>query len=79
MSRELLNASKRRYLKKYPEKVKAHRIVYNAVKSGELKRLPCWICGALKVEAHHEDYSKPLEVIWVCNKHHYQFDLNRKR
>lgn len=30
---------------------------------------PC-ACGAVKVEKHHEDYSKPLQVSWVCRKCH---------
>ncbi len=30
----------------------------------------CSDCGETKVEAHHEDYSKPLDVEWLCKKHH---------
>lgn len=41
-----------------------------AIKSGKLTRLPCESCGATKSEAHHEDYSKPLEVKWLCRKCH---------
>ena len=55
--------------KRYPEKVRARQKVYHAVKKGLLKRQPCW-CGVVKVEAHHFDYSKPLEVEWRCKKHH---------
>lgn len=35
-----------------------------------LERKPCEICGDINVNAHHEDYSKPLEVRWLCTKHH---------
>lgn len=41
-----------------------------AVKRGKLEKLPCQVCGALEVEAHHHDYSKPLEVTWLCSRHH---------
>jgi hypothetical protein len=41
-----------------------------AVRNGHLVREPCSQCGALKAEAHHEDYTKPLEVVWLCRRHH---------
>lgn len=55
--------------KKYPERVSARQKVYHAVKKGILIRKPCW-CGETKVEAHHFDYTKPLDVEWVCPRHH---------
>lgn len=39
------------------------------LKSGRMERQPCEVCGK-KAEAHHPDYSKPLEVRWLCRKHH---------
>jgi DNA-directed RNA polymerase subunit RPC12/RpoP len=48
---------------------KAHGIVSAAVRSGELLPQPCEVCGET-AEAHHEDYEKPLEVNWLCKKHH---------
>ncbi len=53
-----------------PEKVSARTAVGNALRSGLLKRSPCEKCGVEKVEAHHDDYSKPLEVRWLCVSHH---------
>lgn len=38
-----------------------------AVMSGKLRRLPCQQCGALSAEMHHPDYSRPLEVVWLCH------------
>lgn len=65
--REKLNAWKRNNR----EKVLAHKKVYNAIKSGKLVRMPCEICGVTTaVQAHHDDYSRPLDVIWLCQKHH---------
>lgn len=55
---------------RYPEKVRARRLVINARKRGEIIRVPCVECGNENSFAHHEDYSKPLEVIWLCRKHH---------
>lgn len=31
---------------------------------------PCEVCGAEKSEAHHDDYTKPLSVRWLCRSHH---------
>lgn len=55
---------------KYPEKYRARTLLRCAVKIGQIIKQPCEVCGSLKVEGHHKDYSKPLEVNWVCIKHH---------
>jgi hypothetical protein len=47
-----------------------------ALKKGILKREAC-ICGETKVEAHHADYKRPLDVMWVCRKHHKKLDKMR--
>lgn len=65
----------RKFYKSYnqkPDKVKslARRQVQSAIERGELAKLPCEVCGDIKVQAHHEDYSKPLQVIWLCSTHH---------
>ena len=53
------------------DKLLAHKKVYNAIKRGKLVRMPCEICGTdSAVHAHHDDYSRPLDVIWLCQKHH---------
>lgn len=49
-----------------PEKCKAH----SAVAKAGLRRGPCEVCGAAKVDGHHSDYSKPLSVHWLCRTHH---------
>lgn len=67
-------AQKLRYAKnrrkKHPEKEVAHRKVAYAVRNGTLKKTPCIHCGDPKVEGHHRDYFKPLDVVWVCRKCH---------
>lgn len=59
-------ANQRKMRARHPEKYKARRAVGNAVRDGRLKRMPCESCGSLRVQAHHEDYSRPLDVKWLC-------------
>lgn len=61
--------SRKRNRAKYPEKYHANNQIYIAKCRGDLISKPCF-CGETKTEAHHPDYSKPLEVIWLCRKHH---------
>lgn len=60
----------RRMNAKHPEKISARKKAQEAVLSGKLIKEPCRDCSAEKVEGHHPDYSKPLEVIWLCKTHH---------
>ena len=41
-----------------------------AINSGKLVKAPCEVCGSSRVDAHHDDYSKPLDVRWLCRPHH---------
>lgn len=52
--------------KKYRARVK----VGNALRAGTLVKTACEVCTEPKVEGHHDDYSKPLEVKWLCIYHH---------
>lgn len=56
--------------KKYPEKDKARAMLNNAIAAGQVVRGSCQVCGIENAEAHHPDYAKPLEVMWLCQKHH---------
>ncbi len=62
----------RRHGKKPPDplKEKARQITKYAVKVGHITRRPCEVCSSTKVEVHHPDYNKPLEIMWLCKKHH---------
>jgi hypothetical protein len=53
-----------------PRKYEVYNIVAKAVKLGAIESSPCTECGEEKVDAHHVDYSKPLDVIWLCKQHH---------
>lgn len=64
-----ITKTSQRWRKDHPDRYLAHNLVNNAIRSGKLISLGCYICGK-KAHAHHDDYSKPLEVIWACPKHH---------
>jgi len=48
----------------------AHNKVRVAIQNGKLIREPCIRCGDKKSVAHHEDYDKPLDVMWLCQPCH---------
>lgn len=41
-----------------------------AMRLGVLIPKPCEVCATTNVQAHHPDYSKPLDVRWLCRVHH---------
>jgi hypothetical protein len=55
-----------------PERQALWRAVRDAVRDGLLtKPDACEACGAPGyIEGHHDDYSKPLEVRWLCSPCH---------
>lgn len=61
---------KKRQQERFPERIWARQKVCYAIKYGHLTRQPCEICGAENSQAHHDDYSKPLDVRWFCGEHH---------
>jgi hypothetical protein len=55
------------------DKYLARSKVEMAIRSGRLVKQPCERCGeSEEVHAHHDDYSKPLDVMWLCPLHHRQ-------
>lgn len=54
-------------------KIKAEQKANKAYKRGDIEKPhACNRCGVsgVRIEKHHEDYSKPLEVEWLCTKCH---------
>ncbi|KKK52352.1 hypothetical protein LCGC14_3105780 [marine sediment metagenome] len=59
------------------KKQNARAYLHTYIKRGKLQKLPCCICGLTdNLEAHHEDYNKPLEVVWFCRTHHLEYHKN---
>lgn len=58
-----------------------HDVTEKAIRKGILSPKPCEICGEIgtmkdgriSVQAHHDDYNKPLEVRWLCQKCHHEW------
>jgi hypothetical protein len=68
---EKVRAAKKRWEAANPDKRAAHIAVNNAVRDGRLTKGPCEVCGAtVGVDAHHDDYAKPLKVRWLCHPCH---------
>lgn len=66
------NKAKAKYAARNPEKIKAHSKVLYHIRAGNLTPQACEKCGDENVHAHHDDYSKPLNVRWLCAAHHRQ-------
>jgi hypothetical protein len=64
----------------YPDRIAARQAVQNAIASGRLVRGRCVLAGPGcdgAIQAHHDDYSEPLAVRWVCRRHHPVLDRER--
>lgn len=64
---------------KNPDRYRAQNKVNNAIRDGKLKKQSCEVCGDKNVHAHHDDYSKPLEVRWLCPLHHHREHAKKGR
>ena len=68
--RERSRTRSKKWLENNCIKSAAHIISGNAIRDGKLIKQPCEVCGEIKVDGHHDNYEKPLEVRWLCRKHH---------
>lgn len=68
--KRLLKKRIQSYWARHPLKRRAHDAVREAKRNGSLVRQPCEKCGSEKADAHHDDYSQPLSVRWLCRTHH---------
>lgn len=61
-----------RWQKDNPKKIVTHQILRRAIETGIVVRQPCRDCGSKDSHGHHWSYDHPLDVIWLCAKHHMQ-------
>jgi len=68
------------YRKRYPLKYAAHVVTQNYIRDGKLKTSEsCSVCNSTEsIEGHHDDYTKPLEVRWLCVKCHKEWHRHNK-
>lgn len=64
------SASMQRYNEKHPDRYKAKSIFGHQLRIGAIQPQPCQVCGEGRTEGHHPDYSRPLDVVWLCVPHH---------
>lgn len=64
----------KRYRQQFPLRYKANMILGNALRDGKINKSHiCSLCKETKKTlGHHDDYSKPLEVVWICQPCHKQ-------
>ena len=72
LNKEKINQNKNQYYHRNPEKQKARLKLNNAVRRGKIhKPVFCSSCDSDRhLEAHHTDYSNPLQVLWLCRSCH---------
>tara|TARA_R110002153_G_scaffold269609_1_gene435327 strand:- start:436 stop:900 length:465 start_codon:yes stop_codon:yes gene_type:complete len=70
--RASLQKSRDNWDKINPDKKAAHTILNNAVRDGRAEKPNnCSRCGASgRIEGHHHDYTRPLDVLWLCRQCH---------
>lgn len=66
------------YKKDNPDKVFATKEINKAIDRGDITRQPCEICGDHKTDAHHDDYNYPMQVRWLCRRHHREWHLHNE-
>lgn len=72
----------RKWQKENSDKLRCHQKLRYAVQNGYvLKSTICQFCGATDtpIEGHHQDYSKPLEVMWLCDPCHKRLHVQQRR
>ena len=62
--------SQAKWAARNPKATWAHACLRSALKRGLLQRAPCEVCGSPDVDGHHDNYDRPMDVSWLCRRHH---------
>lgn len=62
--------SQKKWRDRNPKAVWAQSAMHGALRRGLIQRRPCEICGEQRVDGHHSNYDRPMDVTWLCRKHH---------
>lgn len=66
---------------------RSNHLLEKAIKKGIVTpKVKCECCGEAKtfkdgrtgIQGHHDDYTKPLEVRWLCQKCHHEWHIHNK-
>ena len=70
--RSSMRESRKKWTQQNPEKRAAHLILNNRLRSGQIEKPSnCQDCGASgRIHGHHHDYTRPLDVEWLCASCH---------
>jgi hypothetical protein len=72
--------SLRNYNERYPLKKAAHILTSRAIRHGKLINPKiCSVCNSTNlIQAHHDDYTKPIDVRWLCLSCHFEWHKKNK-
>lgn len=69
---------RRKWAREHKDQVNAMMRINSYIKKGLVARKPCEICGAENSHAHHDDYTRPLSVRWLCPVHHKEWHMSHE-
>lgn len=72
-------AQTKKHRAQFPEKTAAHNAVARGIMTGRIVVQPCENCeSTTNVHGHHDDYSKRLDIRWLCHTHHMELHRNER-
>lgn len=69
---------RRRWARNHKDQVSAMQCINHYIKLGLVTKKPCEVCGLNNVHAHHDDYTRPLNIRWLCPVHHKEWHMTHE-